>query len=112
MKINDDTRLNHILDACREAISFLGNRSLEELMNDRMVLHAVVRSLEIIGEASAQLSETFRAAHAEVPWQKIIGMRNRIVHAYFDIDCEVVWSTVHNDLPGLLQQIEKIAGSK
>jgi uncharacterized protein with HEPN domain len=68
---------------------------------ERLLQDGVTRQLEIIGEASRQLSEAFRARHAEVPWRAIVGMRHRIVHDYLNIDLEVIWDTVHHDLPGL-----------
>ena len=67
-----------------------------------MLLFAVVRAIEIIGEAAARVSPQTRAATSEIPWQAIVGMRNRVVHAYFSIDCEVVWKTVSVESPQLL----------
>jgi len=75
-----------------------------------MVCQAVVRSLEIVGEAAAQISLAYREAHPEVSWSKIIGMRNRIVHAYFDIDYEMVEKTVKLDLPSLIEQLKNLIG--
>jgi uncharacterized protein with HEPN domain len=73
------------------------------------VSQAVVRSIEIVGEAASQLTKTFRDSHQQVPWAEIIGMRNRIVHAYFDIDHELVVSTVRLDLPVLIKQLQRLA---
>lgn len=75
---------------------------MQELNSDRMALQAIVRSIEIIGEAAAQITKTYRDEHQEIPWAQIIGMRNRIVHAYFDIDYCFVYGTVHYDLPLLI----------
>ena len=110
MKPDDLTRLRHMLDASLEAVSFLGNIDANGLSENRLVCQAVVRSLEIVGEAASQISVVYRDAHRAVPWQKIIGMRNRIVHAYFDIDYEVVEKTVKQDLPALIQQLKKLIG--
>jgi uncharacterized protein with HEPN domain len=75
----------------------------EEFFRRRMTQDAVVRQLEIVGEATRNLSDAFRAAHSEVPWRDIVAMRNRIAHAYFDVDLQVVWEVVTNDLPALKQ---------
>lgn len=108
MKPDDLTRLRHMLDASLEAVSFLGNIDAEDLAENRLVCQAVVRSLEIVGEAASQISLAYRNVNTEVPWHMIIGMRNRIVHAYFDIDYEVVEKTVKQDLPALIQQLKKL----
>lgn len=108
MKPDDLTRLRHMLDAALEAVSFLGDLDAKGLANNRLVCQAVVRSLEIVGEAAAQISPAYCDAHTEVAWPKIVGMRNRIVHAYFDIDYEVVEKTVKQDLPTLIQQLKKL----
>lgn len=108
MKPDDLTRLRHMLDASVEAVSFLGNIDADGLAENRLVCQAVVRSLEIVGEAASQISLAYRDAHMEVPWHMIIGMRNRIVHAYFDIDYEVVEKTIKQDLPPLIQQLKKL----
>ena len=73
-----------------------------------MALNAIVRSVEIIGEAASQISEQYRNNHPNVPWAKIIGMRNRLVHGYFDIDYELVFSTVKIDLPILIVQVKQL----
>jgi uncharacterized protein with HEPN domain len=65
-----------------------------------------LRHLEVIGEASARLSETLRARHPDVPWREIIGMRNMLIHGYFDIDWEQVWNALERDLPGLRRALE------
>jgi uncharacterized protein with HEPN domain len=72
---------------------------------------AVVRELEIIGEASRNLTDELREAHPEVPWSQIIGMRNRFIHAYFDVNLRIVWEIVRDDLPRLKHQVEQILQS-
>lgn len=101
-------RLHHILDAAREAVAFSHGRSREALSADRMLNLSLVRLLEIIGEAARGISPTFRAAHPEIPWQKMAAMRDRLVHGYFDIDLDVVWETVTEDLPPLIEQLDEI----
>lgn len=108
--LNSDTvRIHHILDAATEALSFSQNRSKEDLYSDRMLSLALIRLLEIIGEAARGISPAFRGAHSELPWQSMAGMRDRLVHGYFDVDLDVVWETVSKDLPQLINQLKKIA---
>ena len=76
-----------------------------------MLVFAIVRALEIIGEAASKISEETRSAHGAIPWKAIIGMRNRLVHAYFDIDVRIVWVAVTEELPALLSQLKALAAS-
>ena len=105
---NDTVRLHHILDAIREAVSFSQGRSGKDLYSDRMLSLALVRLLEIIGEAARGISPMCRATYPEIAWQKMAGMRDRLVHGYFDINLDVVWETVTQDLPPLVSQLENI----
>jgi uncharacterized protein with HEPN domain len=75
--------------------------SREEFLQNGLLQDGVIRQMEIIGEASRNLSDEFRENHSDVPWSQIIGLRNRIVHAYFEIDFEIAWTIVQNDLPSL-----------
>ena len=76
--------------------------------NDELIQSWIVRHLQIIGEAVRALSSHFRDHHPQVPWSNIIGMRNALVHEYFDIDTDIVWTVIERDLPVLKQEIEKI----
>ncbi|NUM55982.1 MAG: DUF86 domain-containing protein [Candidatus Hydrogenedentes bacterium] len=105
---SDKVRLRHIVDAAREAIEFAHDVDFEAARQDRQLQHSLVRCIEIIGEAASRVSLETRAGHPEIPWQDMIGMRNRIVHAYFDIDVGVVWQTVKDELPALLPALEAI----
>ena len=105
---NDMVRLRHILDAAREAVAFSQGRSRKELYSNRMLSLSLVRLLEIIGEAARGISPACSAAHPEIAWQKMAGMRDRLVHGYFDINLDVVWETVTADLPPLVSQLEDI----
>lgn len=112
MQADDRIRLRHMVDAARAAQDFVAGRTRAELDTNRMLLFAVVRAIEVIGEAAARMSPEGRAALPDLPWPAIIGMRNRIVHAYFDIDHEVVWQTVVGELPGLVQVLEAALASE
>lgn len=104
----DIHRLYHIWAAATEAIGYMPGRQCEDLAKDRPLQHSLVRMLEVIGEAAGKVSPAFRDAHPEIPRQAMVGMRNRIVHAYFDINLTVVWRTVTEDLPPLLDLITPI----
>jgi uncharacterized protein with HEPN domain len=107
---NDSVRIRHILDAAREAISFTDNRSRTDLDTDRKLNLSLVRLLEIIGEAARGVSEEFRQIHSDLPWNKMVGMRDRLIHGYFNVNLDVVWETITEDLPGLVAQLEKMVG--
>ena len=104
----DINRLHHILESAFEAQEFMKGVSREQLPKDRKTMQAVIRNLEIIGEAAAKLSKEFKEKHNKVPWQAIVGMRNWLIHAYFDIDYDHVWNAVHEDIPTLIPQIEAL----
>ena len=108
MYIDDDTRLRHMHDAAREALSFLAGRSRPDLDNDRMLYRAVVSCLGEIGEAASKLTPGAWASLPSVPWQQIVGMRNRLVHGYYEIDRDIVWDTVSVHLPPLIAAIEEL----
>ena len=105
---NDEVCARHILDAAREAVGFAEGRSRTDLDTDRQLNLSLVRLLEVIGEAARGISQEFREAHPEVAWKKMIGMRDHLIHGYFDINLDVVWQTVTEDLPPLIAQMEKI----
>src|ERR1039457_7577925 len=95
-------RIRHMRDAAATAVAFAAGKARSDLETDLMFQFATVRALEIIGEAAARLPDETRAAHPEIPWSNMIGMRNRLVHGYFDVDLDVVWNTVNRSLPPLI----------
>jgi uncharacterized protein with HEPN domain len=101
-------RLRHMLDAARRALAASGGRQRADLDSDWMLALALVKLLEIIGEAASTIPAEFRAAHPSIPWKPIIGTRNRLIHAYFDINADIVWSAVIHDLPPLISELERI----
>jgi len=106
MREDDKVRLHHMLDAATESLGFVSGRDRRDLDTDRMLVLALVKSIEIIGEAGASVSEEGRAVTPAVPWTEIVGMRNRLVHAYFDVNLDVVWATVRDDLPDLVRTLQ------
>ncbi|MHC4172476.1 MAG: HepT-like ribonuclease domain-containing protein [Planctomycetota bacterium] len=105
---DDSVRIRHILDAAREAIAFAKDRTRADLDIDRKLNLSLVRLLEIIGEAARGISQEFRDSYPALPWKTMIGMRDRLIYAYFDVNLDVVWQTVTEDLPPLIAQLEKI----
>lgn len=108
----DHVRLQHMLEAAQSAIIFLEKRERSDLDTDAMLKLALVRCIEIIGEASTQISGDYKEDHPDLPWAVMRGIRNRLVHAYFDVDLDIVWSTVKENLPPLVEQLEKILDDK
>ena len=106
MRKDDEIRLRHMLDGAREALSFARGRTRGDLDNDRQLVLALVKDVEIVGEAATQVTESTRRRLPEIPWEQIVGMRNRLVHAYFDINLDIVWTTVREDLPELIARLE------
>ncbi|MEM6836684.1 MAG: DUF86 domain-containing protein [Cyanobacteria bacterium P01_C01_bin.120] len=106
--LDDAIRLRHMRDAVQEIRVFITGQNREDLKNNRQLLLAVVKEIEIIGEAASRLSQTCRDCAPALPWKDIIGMRNRLVHDYFEIDVNIVWAVVSNDLPQLLPEIERL----
>lgn len=105
---DDEIRFRHMLDAAREAVSFVQGSERGDLEGDRKLVLALVKDIEIVGEAANQITEPTRLRYDRIPWQQIIGMRNRLVHAYFDINLDILWRTVQEDLPGLISLIESM----
>ena len=105
---SDRILVRHMIDAAETAIRFLQDKSRADLYSDQMLLFAVVRAIEIIGEAAGKLSETTRSSSFNVPWSAIVAMRNRLVHGYFDIDTDIVWATVISELPDLLPKLRPL----
>ncbi len=104
----DSIRLRHMLDAAREVISFTIDKDRPSLNADRQLALALVKAVEIIGEAAGKVTEDCRQEFPQIPWASIIGMRNRLIHAYFDIDLDILWKTIIEDIPPLISDLEKI----
>jgi uncharacterized protein with HEPN domain len=100
--------LQHIVDFARRAISFINDVDQKEFNKNEVLQHACVHLLEIIGEAANGLTDDVRDRYPGIPWLKMINMRNRLVHGYIDIDMEIVWRTIKDDLPSLIDQVRKI----
>ena len=108
MRKDDTIRLRHMLDAAQEAMGFGQGRTRADLNDDRKLALALVKDIEIIGEAAYQVSEIARDQLQDIPWNDIIGMRHRLVHGYFDINLDILWRTVQEDLPALIAVLEPL----
>ncbi|MEI8300340.1 MAG: DUF86 domain-containing protein [Chlamydiota bacterium] len=107
MKSKDLIRLRHMLDSTQAILSFLKGKQRSDLDTDRLLLSGITRELEILGEAAGKVSLPTQHLFPDIPWRQLVGMRNRLIHAYFDVNHEVVWNTIKNDLPKFYTQLEK-----
>src|SRR5438093_5564530 len=105
MALPDSLRLQHMRDTAGLALSFTAGRAWADLDSNQMLTLALVKCLEIIGEAAANVSPATRANLAGVPWVQIVRMRNILIHQYFAIDTSIVWATVTTDLPELMAML-------
>lgn len=108
MAKSDFARLKHMLEAANMCLDFLEKKTRTEFESNRMIIFATIRALEIFGEAAANISRPFQKRHPHIPWKSIIGMRNRLIHAYFDIDYDIVWQAVKVEIPKIIPEIEKL----
>lgn len=111
MEKSDLVRLKHMLEAAYLCLSFVEKKRRDEFEQDRMLVFAAIRALEIFGEAAANVSRPFQQKHPQIQWKAIIGMRNRLIHAYFDIDYDIVWKAVSNEIPNIIPVIEALIRS-
>lgn len=110
MQPEDRTRIRHMIDAAATVAQFIAGRRREDLDDDRLLLFAVVRAIEVPGEAASKVSAATRAAAPEIPWSNIVSMRNRLIHGYFDIDPALVWKTATVEIPALWQRLRAVLG--
>lgn len=104
---DDVARLRHMLDAALKAVQFVRGRNRGDLDADEQLTLSLTRLLEIIGEAAGKVSEQGCKFYPEIPWPQVVGMRNRLIHAYFEVDLDEIWRTVQEDLPLLIAQLQK-----
>jgi len=109
MTIEDKIRVRHMIDACEELLSFAEGKSRKDFDTDRMLILSIIKDIEIIGEAANKVSEETKLNYPDIPWAEIIGMRNRLIHSYFDVDTEIVWTSVTNDVPELLSLLRNLS---
>ena len=105
-------RVQHMFERAREAVEMTRGLSRSEMDTDRMLNLALVRLMEVIGEAASRVPEDFRSQHSQVPWRDITDLRNRLVHGYDSVDFDRLWTIIRDDLPPLIEQLEVIVREK
>lgn len=100
--------LEDVLDCINDIESFVKNKTKGHFLKNVMMQDAIVRKIEIIGEATKNIPASFKEKHRSIPWKKIAGMRDVLVHAYFEVRLDLVWEAVKEDIPKLKKQIQKI----
>lgn len=105
-----DLLLDDICEAIDRIEQYISGMSFDVFSNDRKSVDAVVRNLEIIGEASNRLPTDFKNSHSQIEWHKVVGLRHRIVHEYFGVDLKIVWQILQKDLPSLREAISQVRG--
>jgi len=108
MPPEDRVRLLHMADALETVERFIAGRARSDLDTDDMFRLALTRAIEVVGEAASRVTVATQRAHPEVPWRALAGMRNRLIHAYFDVNRDIVWITAEHDAPNLLAYVRDI----
>jgi uncharacterized protein with HEPN domain len=103
--------LRHMLDAARKAASLVKGKGRAVLDSDETLGLAIVRLLEILGEAARGVSQEFQDSHLQIAWKEMIGARNHLIHGYYEVDYDIVWQILTDDLPLLIKELEKIVPS-
>lgn len=104
---DDSVYLAHILDALKQIAAYTAEMDEFGFLNNRLVQDGVIRQFEIIGEATKNLSDTFKQHHRTIPWKDLAGFRDKLIHQYFGVDLKTVWMSVVEDVPMLMDEIQK-----
>jgi len=108
MRPEDRTPILHMIDAAEAIADFLASRTRSDIDSDRMLMFALVRAVEVFGEAAGKVSPETQRAIAVVPWPQVVAMRNRLIHAYFDVNRTILWKTVTEEIPALLPALRQL----
>src|SRR5437773_1098036 len=108
MLIDTRTRLEHILQAARKAVSYTINHSRTDLDEDEPLAITIIHFCALSGEAAKKIDRNFQRAHPEVPWIDLADLRNKLFHEYYAVDLDVVWQTATSDLPQVIIEVEKL----
>ena len=108
MRADDRVRILHMIDGAESLEKFIAGKERSDLTTDRMLLFAVIRAIEVVGEAANKVTNETKENALDIPWIAIVGMRNRLIHGYFDIDADVVWKTITQEIPTLLPSLRAL----
>ena len=108
MRHDDSYLIDMLLQAARKAASFAGDLTYPQFQASDLHQNAILKVLEIIGEAASRITTQTHRAYPQIPWRQIIGLRNRVVHGYFEVDLNLIWQIVHQDIPILLDQLQDL----
>jgi uncharacterized protein with HEPN domain len=108
LRCSDDAYLEDILSFAQNGMKFVDGMSFEEFSADEKTIYAVIRALEVVGEATKKVSEDFKARHPSIPWRVMAGMRDKLVHDYIGIDLQVVWGAVTKNLPEIVPELRRL----
>jgi len=108
---DDRVYVGHMVDVANKAIGFVQGVTRENFDNDELLRISLTHLLQVIGEAARRVSPDFRAAYPQIDWKAIVGMRSKVVHDYLNVDEDIVWDTVINELPSLVNKLERILNS-
>jgi uncharacterized protein with HEPN domain len=109
---DDVIRMEHMLDHAREAVSLIENTGRKDLNSNRILSLALVRLLEIVGEAASHISKDTQSKYPSIPWAQVISLRNRLIHGYDSIDMDILWEILTKDFPLLIPELETILPKK
>lgn len=109
---NPITAIRHMLDHTREAVSLAASKTRADLDSDRLLNLALVRLLEIVGEAAGRVPKEYCRLHPEIPWPQLISLRNRLIHGYDSVDFDILWQIVVSDLPSLIPLLERMISTE
>ncbi len=105
---DDSVRLRHMLEAAETAVRLANGKQRSDLKKDEVFVLAITRLLEILGEAANHVSADIQEANPNIPWREVIGVRNHLIHGYFDVDLDIIWQILSKDLPQLIKEIRNL----
>jgi uncharacterized protein with HEPN domain len=105
---DDMVRLRHMVETAREAVAMIEGKERSDLRSERMLELSLIRLIEVFGEAAARVTHEGQAKYPSIPWHQVVGMRNRLIHGYDQVDLQILWDTIEIDLPPLITELEKI----
>ena len=109
---DDIVRLQQMLEHAREAVAMIESKDRTNLQRERMLELSLIRLIEVVGEASARVTPEGQEKYPSIPWSQVVSMRNRLIHGYDQVDLNVLWDTIEDDLPPLIAELEKILESE